>query len=110
MTGYRLGYLAGPKPLVKAATRLQGQITSCALRRPPSAAPSLRPSATALHPSVPLCTHPPPPPPALHPLHPSLQVRLVDRTACRHRRTRGVAQRGTGEPAGHPRGRAAREA
>ena len=30
MTGYRLGYLAGPKPLVKAATRLQGQITSCA--------------------------------------------------------------------------------
>ena len=30
MTGYRLGYLAGPTPLVKAATRLQGQITSCA--------------------------------------------------------------------------------
>lgn len=30
MTGYRLGYLAGPTHLVKAATRLQGQITSCA--------------------------------------------------------------------------------
>jgi len=30
MTGYRLGYLAGPAPLVKAATKMQGQITSCA--------------------------------------------------------------------------------
>lgn len=30
MTGYRLGYLAGPTPIVKAATKVQGQITSCA--------------------------------------------------------------------------------
>ena len=40
MTGYRLGYLAGPKELVKAATRLQGQITSCALHRPSPRHPS----------------------------------------------------------------------
>lgn len=30
MTGYRLGYLAAPAPIVKAATKLQSQITSCA--------------------------------------------------------------------------------
>lgn len=30
MTGYRLGYMAAPKPIVKAAATLQGQITSCA--------------------------------------------------------------------------------
>ena len=30
MTGYRLGYLAGPLPIVKAATKVQGQISSCA--------------------------------------------------------------------------------
>lgn len=30
MTGYRLGYLAAPKPIVQAATKLQSQITSCA--------------------------------------------------------------------------------
>lgn len=30
MTGYRLGYLAAPLPIVKAATKLQSQITSCA--------------------------------------------------------------------------------
>jgi len=30
MTGYRLGYLAAPVPIVKAAAKLQGQITSCA--------------------------------------------------------------------------------
>lgn len=30
MTGYRLGYLAAPKPIVDAAAKLQGQITSCA--------------------------------------------------------------------------------
>ena len=30
MTGYRLGYLAAPKHVVKACTTLQGQITSCA--------------------------------------------------------------------------------
>lgn len=30
MTGYRLGYLAAPLAIVKAAAKLQGQITSCA--------------------------------------------------------------------------------
>lgn len=30
MTGYRLGYLAAPKPIVQAASKLQSQITSCA--------------------------------------------------------------------------------
>mmetsp|Transcript_98510 Transcript_98510/g.306739 ORF Transcript_98510/g.306739 Transcript_98510/m.306739 type:complete len:430 (-) Transcript_98510:142-1431(-) len=30
MTGYRLGYLAAPAPIVKVATKLQSQITSCA--------------------------------------------------------------------------------
>lgn len=30
MTGYRLGYLAAPKPIVQATAKLQGQITSCA--------------------------------------------------------------------------------
>lgn len=30
MTGYRLGYLAAPKPIVDAAAKLQSQITSCA--------------------------------------------------------------------------------
>ena len=30
MTGFRLGYLAGPKRVVAAAIKLQGQITSCA--------------------------------------------------------------------------------
>merc|ERR1719215_1329667 len=30
MTGYRLGYLAAPSPIVAAAAKLQGQITSCA--------------------------------------------------------------------------------
>jgi len=30
MTGYRLGYLAAPKPIVAAAAKLQSQITSCA--------------------------------------------------------------------------------
>jgi len=30
MTGYRLGYLAAPKEIVKAASKLQSQITSCA--------------------------------------------------------------------------------
>eukprot|EP00931_Biecheleriopsis_adriatica_P118472 TRINITY_DN93876_c0_g1_i1.p1 TRINITY_DN93876_c0_g1~~TRINITY_DN93876_c0_g1_i1.p1 ORF type:complete len:413 (-),score=110.64 TRINITY_DN93876_c0_g1_i1:220-1458(-) len=30
MTGYRLGYLAAPKEIVKAAGKLQSQITSCA--------------------------------------------------------------------------------
>merc|ERR1712038_2070461 len=30
MTGYRLGYLAAPQPIVSAATKLQSQITSCA--------------------------------------------------------------------------------
>ena len=30
MTGYRLGYLAGPLPIIKACTTLQSQITSCA--------------------------------------------------------------------------------
>lgn len=30
MTGYRLGYMAGPKHVVRACTTLQGQITSCA--------------------------------------------------------------------------------
>lgn len=30
MTGYRLGYLAAPAEIVKAAAKLQGQITSCA--------------------------------------------------------------------------------
>lgn len=30
MTGYRLGYLAGPLPVVKGCTTLQSQITSCA--------------------------------------------------------------------------------
>mmetsp|Transcript_112980 Transcript_112980/g.319565 ORF Transcript_112980/g.319565 Transcript_112980/m.319565 type:complete len:417 (-) Transcript_112980:95-1345(-) len=30
MTGYRLGYLAAPKAIVQATTKLQGQITSCA--------------------------------------------------------------------------------
>lgn len=30
MTGYRLGYLAAPKDIVKAASKLQSQITSCA--------------------------------------------------------------------------------
>lgn len=29
MTGWRLGYLAGPKELVKAVSKLQGHITSC---------------------------------------------------------------------------------
>jgi aspartate aminotransferase len=29
MTGYRLGYLAGPKPVVKASLKLMMQITSC---------------------------------------------------------------------------------
>jgi aspartate/methionine/tyrosine aminotransferase len=28
MTGYRLGYLAGPKPIVAACTKLQGQLSS----------------------------------------------------------------------------------
>jgi aspartate/methionine/tyrosine aminotransferase len=30
MTGYRLGYLAAPASIVKAATKIQSQITSCA--------------------------------------------------------------------------------
>lgn len=30
MTGYRLGYLAAPKAITQAATKLQSQITSCA--------------------------------------------------------------------------------
>lgn len=30
MTGYRLGYLAAPKPVVQAVSKLQSQITSCA--------------------------------------------------------------------------------
>lgn len=30
MTGYRLGYLAGPSPVIKGCTTLQSQITSCA--------------------------------------------------------------------------------
>jgi aspartate/methionine/tyrosine aminotransferase len=30
MTGYRLGYLAGPRAAVAACATLQGQITSCA--------------------------------------------------------------------------------
>ncbi|KAG5176607.1 aspartate aminotransferase, partial [Tribonema minus] len=30
MTGYRLGYMAAPLPIVKAVTTIQGQITSCA--------------------------------------------------------------------------------
>ncbi|KAG8464428.1 hypothetical protein KFE25_003491 [Diacronema lutheri] len=30
MTGYRLGYLAAPVPIIKAASRLQAQISSCA--------------------------------------------------------------------------------
>jgi aspartate/methionine/tyrosine aminotransferase len=30
MTGYRLGYLAAPLPIIKACTTLQSQITSCA--------------------------------------------------------------------------------
>jgi hypothetical protein len=30
MTGYRLGYLAAPLPVVKGCTTLQSQITSCA--------------------------------------------------------------------------------
>ncbi len=30
MTGYRIGYMAGPGPLAKAVTTIQGQITSCA--------------------------------------------------------------------------------
>ncbi len=30
MTGYRIGYMVGPDPLVKAVTTIQGQITSCA--------------------------------------------------------------------------------
>jgi len=30
MTGYRLGYLAAPAPIIKAATKVQSQITSCA--------------------------------------------------------------------------------
>ena len=30
MTGYRLGYLAAPRTVVKACATLQGQITSCA--------------------------------------------------------------------------------
>ena len=30
MTGFRLGYLAGPAAAVKACATLQGQITSCA--------------------------------------------------------------------------------
>jgi len=30
MTGFRLGYLAGPSVAVKACATLQGQITSCA--------------------------------------------------------------------------------
>lgn len=30
MTGYRLGYLAGPLPVIKGCTTLQSQITSCA--------------------------------------------------------------------------------
>lgn len=30
MTGFRLGYLAGPSNFIRAATTLQGQITSCA--------------------------------------------------------------------------------
>jgi len=30
MTGYRLGYLAAPKPIVQAVSKLQSQITSCA--------------------------------------------------------------------------------
>eukprot|EP00927_Polykrikos_kofoidii_P004468 TRINITY_DN11760_c0_g2_i1.p1 TRINITY_DN11760_c0_g2~~TRINITY_DN11760_c0_g2_i1.p1 ORF type:complete len:445 (+),score=60.08 TRINITY_DN11760_c0_g2_i1:66-1337(+) len=30
MTGYRLGYIAAPLPIIKAAAKLQSQITSCA--------------------------------------------------------------------------------
>ncbi len=30
MTGYRLGYVCGPKAAIVAAGTLQGQITSCA--------------------------------------------------------------------------------
>ena len=30
MTGMRLGYMAAPKPLAKATTTIQGQLTSCA--------------------------------------------------------------------------------
>ncbi len=30
MTGYRIGYMVGPDPLVKAVATIQGQITSCA--------------------------------------------------------------------------------
>lgn len=30
MTGYRLGYLAGPLAVIKGCTTLQSQITSCA--------------------------------------------------------------------------------
>jgi aspartate/methionine/tyrosine aminotransferase len=30
MTGYRLGYLAAPLPIIKGCTKLQSQITSCA--------------------------------------------------------------------------------
>lgn len=30
MTGMRLGYMAAPKPLAKAATTIQSQLTSCA--------------------------------------------------------------------------------
>jgi aspartate/glutamate/aspartate-prephenate aminotransferase len=30
MTGFRVGYIAGPAPLISAVTTLQGQITSCA--------------------------------------------------------------------------------
>ncbi len=30
MTGYRIGYMAGPDPLAKAVATIQGQITSCA--------------------------------------------------------------------------------
>ena len=28
MTGYRLGYMAGPRPIVAACTKLQGQLSS----------------------------------------------------------------------------------
>eukprot|EP01047_Picozoa_sp_COSAG01_P050636 COSAG01_NODE_5137_length_4461_cov_2.612016_5_plen_425_part_00 len=30
MTGYRVGYMAAPLPIVKACSKLQGQLTSCA--------------------------------------------------------------------------------
>jgi aspartate/methionine/tyrosine aminotransferase len=70
MTGYRLGYLAGPKALVKAATRLQGQITSCALPRPPPPRPP-PPRPPPPRPPPPRPPPPRPPPPRPPPPTPS---------------------------------------